>query len=114
MSVVQTSFVTISCDGPECNKTVTFPATEQGQAEALADNPWLNTQRALQTSDRRNFTYCSDVCEAKAIETGVHNKLEKRIVEANATAMNLAARAAQQAQQATQALKQGAGVTITG
>lgn len=111
MSIQQLTFITITCD--TCRKTVTFEATEESQKEAVHDNPWLNTHRAIQTWDARKFGYCSDECEAKAIVTGVHNKLEKRIVEASSQAqVDLAAKAAQQAAQANAALHQGSPVTL--
>jgi hypothetical protein len=111
LSTIQSTFVTISCDGPDCDKTVTFPATEQGQAEAFEDNPWLRTLRGVGTPDKRQLSYCSDECEAKGIGSGSHNKLErKRIVTGNQVDVNLAARAAEQARQATEQLRQGQGI----
>ncbi|VVB52896.1 Uncharacterised protein [uncultured archaeon] len=113
MSVVQSTFVTVSCDGPDCQKTITFEATEKGNAEAIRDNAWLTTHRAIQTSDRRNLGYCSDECEAKGLATGAHNKLEQRIITgASSQSVDLAVRAAAQAKAATDAIKHGAPVTL--
>ena len=115
MSQLQFVFVTISCDGPGCDKTVTFPANEQGQAEALEDNPWLNTLRGVGTPDKRQLAYCSDECEAKGIAAGLHNKPErKRIIAPTAgkAEVDLAAKAAQQAREANEALHKGTPVTL--
>ncbi len=115
MSFVQSSFVTISCDGPECDKTATFAANDEANQQAQRDNPWLLSHRAVQTPDRRNLSYCSDECEAKAVATGAHNKLEKRIIPgANAQSVDLAAQAAEHARKATEALKQGSGKITLG
>lgn len=113
MSTVQSVFITIACDGPGCDKSVTFPGTDQGQLEALRDHPWLNALRIVQTADKRQLGYCSDECEAKGVGAGSHNKIEKRIITgSNQQQVDLAARAAEQARAATAALKQGSGVTL--
>lgn len=114
MGVNKTGFITVSCDAEGCDKNVTFEESQAGEQGALQDNPWLSNIRHIiptgtvvngQRLDRK-FSYCSDECEAKAIATGAHNKLEpKRIVTADTQqAAQLAARAAQSAQ----ALKQQA------
>ena len=112
MSTVISSFVTLSCDGPECTKTTTFPQTEQGEQEAVQSNPWMNSVRFTQTPDQRKFTYCSDECEIKATATGVHNK-KILVAPQGPNAVELAAQAALRAQQATQALKAGGPVTLS-
>jgi len=115
LSTVQSAFITISCDGPGCDKSVTFPATEQGKAEAFQDYPWLNALREVATVDRRQLSYCSDLCEAAGVGTGIHNKPErKRIITpgSNPAEVNLAAQAAAHARQANEALHSGAPVTI--
>ena len=115
MSVVQSQFVTFSCDGPECGKATTFAATQEDQKVAVISNPWLNGMRFIKTADGREVAYCSDECEVKAVATGAHNKLEpKRIVDATGQAqVNLAAEAAKRAANATAALKAGAGVQLS-
>jgi len=116
LSQLQSTFITISCDNPECNKSVTFAANEQGQAEALEDNPWLNTLRGVGTPDKRQLAYCSDECEAKGIASGLHNKPErKRIIvpTASKAEVDLAAKAAAQAHEATEALRKGTPVTLS-
>jgi hypothetical protein len=106
VGTTQTGFVTITCDGPNCEKNVTFEASQAGEQGALQDNPWLNNLRHVaptgtvvngQRIDRK-FTYCSDECEVNAAATGAHNKLEqKRIQTANAQQAELIAKAAAQA-----------------
>jgi len=115
MSVVQSAFVTFSCDGPECGKTATFAATQEDRQLAVTNNPWLNAMRFVKTGDGREVSYCSDECEINAVSAGAHNRLEpKRIVDAAGQAqVNLAAEAAKRAAQATAALKAGAGVQLS-
>lgn len=114
MSTVQSAFITITCDGPGCPKTVTFPATEQGKVEAFQDYPWLSTLRGVGTPDQRQLSYCSDECEAKGLANGSHNKIErKRVIQSgNQAEVNLAAQAAQQAREANEALHKGGPVTL--
>ena len=115
MSTVQSTFVTISCDGPGCGKTVTFPATEQGKTEAVEDYPWLLTLRGVGTPDQRTLNYCSDTCEANGLATGVHNKPDrKRVIQSGTPGdVKLAAIAAEQAKQANKALHDGGPVTLS-
>lgn len=69
--------------------------------------------RFVQTLDNRKLSYCSDQCEVLATGQGNHNKLEpKKVISGNQAQVDLAAQAAQRAAQATQALKQGSGVTL--
>ena len=114
MSSLQTSFITVACDGPNCNKSVTFQATAEGKNKAEQENPWLvTTMRAVATVDQRQLNYCSDACEAESIATGNHNKLEsKRILLGNAQQAELAAQAAAQAARAQAAIKSGQPITI--
>lgn len=116
MSSIQTSFITIACDGPNCSKSVTFKATAEDKAKAEYENPWMLTSLrvvAPQDGTNRQFTYCSDTCEAEAIATGSHNKLEpKKILLGNAQQAELAAQAAANAARTQAALKAGQPVTI--
>ena len=112
MSTIVSSFVTMTCDNPECGKTVTFPQTQEGEQQAFQENVWLNSIRFIQTVDQRKITYCSDECEAKGIASGSHNK-KVIVTPQGPNAAELAAQAAQRAQQATQALKSGGPVTLS-
>lgn len=114
-------YVTISCDAPECSKTVTFMATPEGQVEAIKNNPWLNSLRTVVmpdvvpgTNEQRKLGYCSDECETKGILTGTHNKLEPKVIvpPGGQAGVDLAAQAAARAAAATQHLKQGKGITV--
>ena len=106
MPTVISSFVTITCDGRDCLKTVTFPQTEEAEKQAMIDNVWMQSLRFVQTPDNRKFTYCSDECEAIATGLGVHNKAV--IVPATQpNSVGLAAQAAARAAEATRALKAG-------
>ncbi len=108
MSTIQTAFITVTCDGPGCDKNATFEASPAGEHDAIQANTWLKNVRHVAPTGavingqqvNRKYTYCSDVCEAKAIETGAHNQLEqKRIVPATQQqAAQVAAAAAQAAQ----------------
>ena len=114
MSTIINSFVTVTCDGDGCPKTITFPQTQEGEQEAIQNNPWLSSLRFVQTTDGRKYSYCSDECEAKGLGTGKHNKLEKRIVSVGGpNAIEMAAQAAARAQKANEALHQGSGVELS-
>jgi hypothetical protein len=113
LSTITSSFVTISCDAPECPKTVTFPQSEEGEKTAFAENVWMNSLRFVNSVDQRKFIYCSDECEAKGLGLGHHNK--QVIVPAVApNSVDLAAQAAERARQATEAIKSGHGKVVLG
>ena len=110
MSVVQSHFVTFTCDS--CSNTATIPANDpEAEKRAMETSPWLNAVRFISTPDGRKFVYCSDICELKGVEQGLHNK--KVIIEANEAQARLAAQAAQRAAHATSVLKDGTGGNIT-
>ena len=72
MSVVDTTYRTITCNGPDCTKTVTFDIKQADQA--VKENLWLTSTRLVnRLSDGKVFAYCSDACEVKAIAAGAHN-----------------------------------------
>ena len=107
MPILDTTVRTISCNG--CEKSVVFDVRQQ---EATINNPenlWLKTSRVVQSSDGRNFLYCSDQCEMKGITTGEHNIPEpKKIIDTgNAAAVAIAAKQAAVAKQAEAAIREG-------
>jgi hypothetical protein len=108
---ISNTFVTITCDGPNCVKTITFPQTTEGEQEAVQANPWLTSVRFVQTPDQRKFIYCGDECEIKAAGAGSHNK-KVLVAPQGPNSVDLAAQAAARAAQATQALKAGGPVTL--
>ena len=111
MGEITTQFVTVSCDGPACDKTVTFSQDQESVKQTFQENAWMNSIRTIITIDQRKFVYCSDECEAKSVGIGLHNK--KVIVEATGpNAATLASQAAARAAQATTALKAGGPVTL--
>ena len=111
MGEITNTFVTVSCDGPDCGKTATFASDQESAKQAFNENAWMNSIRTIITIDQRKFVYCSDECEAKSVGIGVHNK--KVLVEPTGpNAAALAAQAAARAQQATAALKSGGPVTL--
>jgi hypothetical protein len=113
LSTIISSFATVSCDG-ECGKTVTFAQTQEGEKEALATNPWLNTMRLIQRLDKKQFSYCSDECEIKSAGAGNHNTPEEKKIQTvvNQSQVDLAARAAHAAAEATKAMKSGIGIQV--
>lgn len=124
MPVINTIYNTVSCEGPDCPKTVTFLATDEQVELAKPENSWvLKTARTVVNlvpapGQQKPIPrlYCSDECEVKAAATGVHNVPEpKRIVTepASAQAVAAAAAAAQRAQAATEVLKSGSGGQVT-
>lgn len=103
---------TITCDGPGCDKTVTFDLKDIPAIQAIE---WLKGVRVIQTGDNRSFSYCSDVCEVKGLTTTKHNLLEKPSVIQSATEADVKAAAAQSEGDAaaTEALKNGEPTRVT-
>lgn len=115
MSVIKQDIITMSCDGPECKNSVVFALALEEQTANTPGNEWMKAVRIVKSADGRTFLYCSDVCEVKGIGTGQHNRPEpKKIIgdAGSAAAVAQAAAAAEQAKKATEALKQGQGVTL--
>ena len=91
MGVQQTVYKTVSCNGPGCDKSVTFEVGTQQtgipkETEAILsapENSWMNsTLRTVRTPDGRELVLCSDVCEVNSVAAGNHNKPEpKKIIE---------------------------------
>lgn len=109
MSIIQQTFKTVTCNGPECKNTVTF---EAGQEQAVAEEkPWFKTLRMVQTAQGRNFVYCSDNCEIANVSagSGAHNPEERKniIVPEGANAMAQAEQQAKIAEAAARAMKAG-------
>jgi hypothetical protein len=106
-------YVTITCDSPECQNTVTFEGgNEQAQKDAVQEHPWMNGLRFVNMPDNRKLGYCSDSCEIEGIKIGAHNVLEQKIQTGNAANVALAAKASEAARLATQQIKQGGPVTL--
>jgi hypothetical protein len=70
MAIIDTTFRTITCDAPGCDKTVTFEMNSD-ETDIVEQHPWLHTARLVQAAGR-NFVYCSDSCEVAAISDGAH------------------------------------------
>ena len=117
MSTVIVQYVTLTCDSPECQNTVTFEQTEQAQKEAVNDNPWMNGLRFVNLPNGVKLGYCSDKCEAEGIKIGAHNvpvpTEQQKIQVGNAAQIALAAKAAEQARKATEAIKAGQKVQLS-
>ena len=111
MGIVNVTFRTITCNGPECKNTVTYESSKEKETIEAPENAWVNGLRTIQTLDQRMFTYCSDVCEIGGVKTGQHNKPEpKKIVDtsgAPSAQIAEAAAAAKAAEEATKQLKAG-------
>jgi hypothetical protein len=107
----------ISCDGPNCDKTIAIELTNNGQPtpqsqEILAATDWVKGLRVVQTGDKRSFNYCSDTCLVEHAGTGVLNPPEeKKIISIDqgkhALALAQAKKHAEAARQSDQALKSG-------
>lgn len=113
MSIVDSQFRTVTCNGPECKKTVTFNMQEKDKAKAeavMADNPWLKTLRLVQAHGE-NFAYCSDECEVNSVSLSIHNPPEERkiisIDGAGSAQVRQAAAEAAAAAEAERAIKAG-------
>ena len=122
MAILDATFRTVTCNGPNCTKTVTFEHSQSGEGvrTALEENAWLKTTRITQPlAGGRNFVYCSDECEIAGAGSGAHNPEEpKKIItapgNAGIAAIQQAAANAKAAEEATKALKSGAAVTLQG
>jgi hypothetical protein len=110
MAFSDKTFRTIKCDGPGCDKTVTFDLTD---VVAIQKIDWLKGVRVVATGDQRNLSYCSDVCEVKGVTTGEHNLKEKpKVAVASTGEIKKAVDEAQNAAEVTDALKTGEGAKI--
>ena len=115
MSIVDAQIRSISCNGPKCDKTVTFDVKNHEQVSK--DNPWLSTGRNVGTVFGATFFYCSDTCEMENTAAGAHNPpVPKNVVDISEAggqnAIRLAAEAAKRTEQATKDLKDGKPVTL--
>ncbi|HZS43386.1 MAG TPA: hypothetical protein VFA52_04345 [Candidatus Paceibacterota bacterium] len=111
--ITKITFVTIKCDGPDCEREATFQADQESEKDATRQNPWIAAVRNVGTLDNRTFTYCSDECEIKGAAEGRHNKEERRVISAaSPQQIDLAAKAAEAARKANKALHDGASVTL--
>jgi hypothetical protein len=115
MSITDVQIRTITCNGPNCTKTVTFDVKDHERI--TADNPWLIATRQVGTSFGASLIYCSDTCEMEATASGAHNPpTPKAVVDISEAggqnAIRLAAEAAKKAEEATNRLKQGKPIQI--
>ena len=113
MSIIDVGYRTVSCNS--CDKTVTFEP--KNAPEIAKEHVWLKALRIVQANGQ-NYAYCSDVCELKGIENGLHNPPEEKKIVAvptgaqATTAIQAAAAAAKAAEASTRALKSGEGGQI--
>lgn len=125
MAITAVSYETLTCNGPECPRTVTYETSQAQATFAQEDNAWVKTARLVQpllqnpqNPNKLVFLYCSDACECKGTGLGVHNLPEpKRILAGpavNAEQVAAAAAAAKRAEEATAALKSGNGPVVLG
>ncbi len=109
--IIDITFRTMSCNGVDCDKTVTFKTSEGKEAEE--QNPWLKNARIVNVPGKQPILYCSDSCEVSGVTTGQHNPVEQRKVIDISTAgggraaIQQAAEAARLAETATKELKAG-------
>lgn len=113
--ILDVSVRTITCDGPECDKSISF--LQKDNDMMVANTEWLRGLRLVQTLDGRNLCYCSDMCEINAIGNNVHNiPAPKKIIEipsgSGESGIKAAAAAQAKAEEATRAFKTGQPVTI--
>jgi hypothetical protein len=69
MAIIDRVFRTITCNRPNCGKTVTFQRNRADETDVIEQHPWLRTARFVQAASR-NYLYCSDLCEVAAISDG--------------------------------------------
>ena len=114
MSIVQTVYKSISCNGINCPNTVTFEEKEGAMQRVANDTPWFKTLRMVQNAAGRNFCYCSDSCELEGVASGAHNPEERKsiVLPHGANSQEMAAAQARQAEEATKAMKKGSGLSL--
>lgn len=122
MTIVNTQYTTLICNGPDCEKSLTFDISQQQKILLDPENAWLKAARVVSRllaepgqQELKRFLYCSDVCEIKGAGTAIHNLPEpKKIIEATASAEQIraAAEAAKAAEAATAAIKAGQPATV--
>ena len=108
MGAKDTVIKTVTCDGPECTKHSMFDGAEPGVLEK-PEHQWLKSHRIVRAADGRHMFYCSDICELKGIEKGVHNIQEapKVVADGSQAAIALAAQAAANAKAQDAAIRAG-------
>src|ERR1700726_4391293 len=101
MSIIDVQYRTITCNGKNCDKTVTFD--QQFAKRVAEEHPWIRSIRIVQTAEGRNFVYHSDECELSGVASGDHNPEVKKsiVLPTGANAQQVAAAEAQRAEQAT-------------
>src|ERR1700677_2430481 len=115
MSIVTTSYKTITCNGPRCTNTITFEDSQGAAQKVAAEVPWFKTLRVVQVVvTGRNLTLCSDQCELDSVASGAHNPEERTniILPHGANSQEIAAAQAKQAEEATKAMKKGSGLSL--
>ena len=78
MPFTDEQYRTIKCDGPGCPKEVRFDLKDVKAIKAI---DWLKGVRVVQTGDNRALSYCSDVCEVKAVTTDMKSVVVTRLLE---------------------------------
>jgi hypothetical protein len=117
MPVIETQIRTLTCDGKECDKTITYDMKTHNQVILDPVNAWLLNTRIVSTADGRNLVFCSSLCEASAVESGLNDPPQlKKVVSitdvGGSAAIKFAAAAAKKAADATRALKEGQNVNL--
>ncbi len=112
MPIQKQQFNTITCDAPECDKTITFEVTQNGIDPAVIEaNPWMKTNSVVSTADNRVFSFCSTLCLVKAASAGLFDPVEPKQVQpvqgSGIAAVAAAAAEARRKAQADQNIRDG-------
>jgi hypothetical protein len=122
MSTQNTTFQTLSCDGPNCKNSAVIEASDPAAvAKALTENPWIKVLRTVISSERLNaqgqpvqYNFCSDVCLVNAATARMFDEQKIVTPTGNANAQIKAALEAKAREQAADAaLRQGQPVQIS-
>jgi hypothetical protein len=79
MSTTQSTFQTVTCDGPNCKKSELLEVTDQAAiAKKVTENPWLKNLRNVLSAGKRGadgqpiqYNFCSDTCLVDAATAGL-------------------------------------------
>lgn len=120
-----TNLQKIKCDWRLCTNEIThetpnpkLPGFNEIIQKLHEENPWLKTQRLVQTNDSRQFIYCCDEHEILAVGEGIHNPVTApeppKIISSNVNPAQVRQAAIEAAREkaATTAMKQGSGLTL--
>lgn len=115
MSILDSTVRTITCNGPQCHKSVTF--FQKDNEQVVRDHDWL-LSLLIVVAYGQNFCFCSKMCVANALGSDTLDApQQKKIIEmptsgSGDAAIRAAAQAQAKAAEVTRNIKDGQPVTL--